>query len=122
MTEKIEIWEGDERRRTAPLTMRELEDHIDERIKKRLEEHAIEEARRMDGRFDELKKLLTSAFPGGDPEEHRRYHDEVISFIRERRELWKAIREKSITGLVWAAMVGLGAALWQFIKVKIGTP
>lgn len=119
---EILVWEGDERRRSGPMTMRELEEHIDARIKQRLDEHSQEEAKRMDARFDELKSLLTSAFPGGDPDEHRRYHDEAIEFMRERRELWKSIREKSLTALVWAAIVGLGSAVWHYLRVKIGAP
>ena len=113
-------WGGDERRRTAPYTMRELEDHIDERIRVRLLEHAAEEARQINLRFDELKVLLESAFPGGDPEEHRRYHNEVMDWMRERRDLWRAIKEKTLTALLWSALVGLGAAVWQTVKAKMG--
>lgn len=120
MNAEIEVWKGDERRRTSPLTMRELEEHIDDRIRKRLEEHSNEEALRMDRRFDEIKTLLASAFPGGDPSEHRRYHDEVITFIHERRELFRSIREKTLTGLVWFILIGLGTAVWQYIRTKLG--
>jgi hypothetical protein len=115
-------WDGDERRKTGPLTLRELDDHIDARIKKHLDEHERVETQRMDARFDELKKLLASAFPGGDPAEHRRYHDEVIEFMQERRKLWRSIQEKSLTGLVWLLIVGVGTAVWQFLKSKLGTP
>lgn len=109
-----------ERRRAVTISMRELEDHIDARIKQRLEDYAREEAQRFDAKFDELKTLLRSAFPGGDPDEHRRYHDEAIAFMRERRELWKSIRERSITGLIWAALVALGSAVWHYLQLKIG--
>lgn len=109
-----------ERRRAVTISMRELEDHIDARIKQRLDNYAREEAQRFDAKFDELKALLRSAFPGGDPEEHRRYHDEAIEFMRERRELWKSIRERSITGLVWAALIALGSAVWHYLQLKLG--
>ncbi|WP_018991310.1 hypothetical protein [Aromatoleum toluclasticum] len=112
-------WDGGERRRTSPYTMRELEEHIDERIRLRLADHAADEGRRMDGKFDELKTLLASAFPGGDPLEHKRYHDEVIEWMQERRALWISIREKTITGLLWALLVGMGGAIWHAIKTKI---
>lgn len=113
------VWDGVEKRRSGPMTLRELEDHIDQRIKYRLAQHAEDEARQINARFDELAKLLTSAFPGGDPEEHRRYHDDVMEYIRDRRELWRAVREKTITALIWAGLVGLGAAVWQYIKTKL---
>lgn len=113
-------WDGGERRRTSPYTMRELEEHIDERIKLRLAEHAAEESRQLNKRFDELTALLVSAFPGGDPEEHRRYHHEVMEWMRERRDLWRAVKEKTVSALLWSALVGLGAAIWQTVKAKMG--
>lgn len=119
-TETRFAWDGVEKRRSGPLTLRDLEDHIDERIRLRLAEHAAEESLHINRRFDELKDLLTSAFPGGDPEEHRRYHNEVMDWMRERRDLWRAIKEKTLTALLWSALVGLGAAVWQTVKAKMG--
>lgn len=115
-------WPSIERRKTGPLTLRELEEHIDERIRRRLVEHAQEESRESARRFDELKALLTSAFPGGDPEEHRRYHDEVMKWMHERREMWRAVREKTLTALLWGALVAMGSAAWHYIKTKLGAP
>lgn len=114
------VWDGVEKRRTGPMTLRELEEHIDQRIKYRLAQHAEDESRQVAARFDEIKRLLASAFPGGDPDEHRRYHDDVMAFIQERRALWRAVREKTLTALIWAALVGGGMAVWQYIKTKIG--
>jgi len=115
-------WDGVERRLTSPYTLAELEQHIDERIRLRLDEHAKTETAQLNARFDKLEALLKSGFPGGDPDEHRRYHDEVIDFMRERRELWKAIREKTITALVWSGLLALGSAIYHFIKTKLGAP
>jgi len=115
-------WCGEERRRTPQMTLAELEMHIDNRIKIRLDEHAHKEEQRMKEQFDELKELLRSGFPGGDPEEHRRYHQEVIEFMQERRQLWRSIREKTLTGLVWAGAVGLGTMIWHYVKAKLGSP
>lgn len=104
------------------MTLAELERHIDERIKQRLEEHANSESLMINHRFDTLEALIKSGFPGGDPSEHKRYHEEVIEFMRERRELWKSIREKTLTALLWSMIVAGGAAIWQYIKTKLGTP
>ena len=116
------VWDGVERRVTTLYTLSELEKYIDERIELRLDEHAKTEANQLNTRFDKLEALLKSGFPGGDPEEHRRYHDEVIDFIRERRELWRAIREKTLTALLWSGLLTLGSAIYHYIKAKLGTP
>lgn len=115
-------WDGGERRRSSPYTMRELEDHIDQRIKLRLAEHAADETRRMSAQFDELKQLLASAFPGGDPLEHKRYHDEVIEWMQERKAMSKAIKEKTVTALLWSVLVALGTAVWHYVRAKVGAP
>ena len=116
------VWDGVERRVTTLYTLSELEKHIDERIRLRLDEHAKTEADQPNTRFDKLEALLKSGFPGGDPEEHRRYHDEVIDFMRERRELWRAIRDKTLTALLWSGLLTLGSAIYHYIKAKLGTP
>ena len=116
------VWDGVERRVTTLYTLSELEKYIDERIELRLNEHAKTEADQFNTRFDKLEALLKSGFPGGDPEEHRRYHDEVIDFMRERRELWRAIREKTLTALLWSGLLTLGSAIYHYIKAKLGTP
>ena len=116
------VWDGVERRVTTLYTLSELEKYIDDRIRLRLDEHAKTETDQLNTRFDKLEALLKSGFPGGDPEEHRRYHDEVIDFMRERRELWRAIREKTLTALLWSGLLTLGSAIYHYIKAKLGTP
>ena len=116
------VWDGVERRGTTLYTLSELEKHIDERIRLRLDEHAKTETDQLNARFDKLEALLKSGFPGGDPDEHRRYHDEVIDFMRERRELWRAIREKTLTALLWSGLLTLGSAIYHYIKAKLGAP
>lgn len=116
------VWDGVERRLMSPITLAELGQHIDERIRLRLDEHAKTETDQLNARFDKLEALLKSGFPGGDPDEHRRYHDEVIDFMRERRGLWRAIREKTLTALLWSGLLTLGSAVYHYIKTKLGTP
>ena len=106
-------WPSEERR--------QLESLIDERIRLRLAENATEERRKMESHFADLKKLLMSAFPAG-PEKHFEYHQEQIEFMRERRELWRSLREKSLAGLVWAGILAVGSALWHYVKTKLGAP
>lgn len=104
------------------MSLVELENHIDRRVKQRLDEYMIVQAKGLDARFDELKDLLKSAFPGGDPIQHKMYHDEAIAFMQERRRLWQSVREKTLTGLVWMGLTALGAAVWSYVKAKMGAP
>lgn len=64
-------------------------------------------------------KVLRTAFPTGDVDGHRRYHELMIEEIEEKRRLRRAVVEKSISGLVWAGMVGIGVALWHYLKQAI---
>ncbi len=81
-----------------------------------------------EGQLQVLKRLehlensvaqLNRAFPNGDTEGHRRYHDLKIQELEEKRRLRIAIREKTIAGLVWAVIVGIGTAMWHYTKTKL---
>lgn len=70
-------------------------------------------------RHDERIADIASAFPNGDTEGHRRYHQTMIEILEERRRLRVAIQEKTISGLVWALMVFIGLAAWHYIKTNL---
>lgn len=62
---------------------------------------------------------LKAAFPGGDAGAHLRYHESLIERNAELRRLRVAIQEKTISGLIWAGIVGLGAVLWNAFKASV---
>lgn len=66
-----------------------------------------------------VQTLTDAAFPGGDIEGHRRYHELIIERNAEMRRLRIAIQEKTISGLIWAALVFVGLSVWHTIKQKI---
>ena len=115
-------WDGIERRISDPRTLRDLHDRIDARIRIHLDEHNKQEAERLERSFNELKSILISAFPDDDPKKHRDYHEDVMQYMKDNREMWKSIREKTLAGLIWAGVAALGAAIWQVIKTKLGHP
>lgn len=120
-----EQWTGPERRVTGPMTLRELEEHIDRRITQRLAEHAAAEKADRDELLAEVKKvqmLLLTAFPGGDPDGHRRAHEEAIAFFRDWGALMKEIRNKTVVGVVWAVIALIGLSVWSYVKAKAGAP
>jgi hypothetical protein len=40
----------------------------------------------------------------------------MIEGIDAKKRLREAIMQKTIAGLVWGAMIGLGLAVWQYLK------
>jgi hypothetical protein len=56
-----------------------------------------------------------SGFPGEDPDGHRRYHEAKIKLTEERAELYKAVRERLVSGVAWGALVGIGMLIWWFV-------
>lgn len=116
-------WDGPERRVSGPLTLRELEDHIDRRVSARLDAHAAEERRDREALMSEIKqvqKMIMSAFPDGDAEGHRRFHEESIETMRDLRDLMRRVRNNTVTGVVWGLIVLTGAAVWSYLKNHLG--
>jgi hypothetical protein len=64
---------------------------------------------------DDLERRFVEAFPGGDHVGHCRYHDLMIEQLEERRKLRRAVQEKTISGLLWAAIVGIALAVWHYV-------
>lgn len=56
---------------------------------------------------------LQKAFPGDDAMSHRRYHELLIEEIDAKKKLRQAIMEKTISGLIWSAIVGLSILMWR---------
>lgn len=114
-----EEWTDPDRRRTGPVTLAELEQHIDQRIQTRLAELSARDKITMDARFDEIKLLLISAFPGGDPAAHRLAHEEMIAWVRARRRFLENLAEKLATGGIFALVGFVLVALWQYFKIEL---
>lgn len=77
---------------------------------------AINNDERLDSlerRMDEVEKWQKDAVPNGDAVGHCRYHQLMIDGIEAKKRLRQAVIEKTIAGLVWGALVGLGAAFWH---------
>lgn len=66
-------------------------------------------------RIDDLHK----AFPGGDWDGHRRYHEELIRKLEARSQFYQDLRAELAKKGMWALIVLLGLALWQYFKSKV---
>lgn len=68
---------------------------------------------------ESLAGLVKTAFAGGDAEGHRRYHEAIIARTAAIDRLTWAIKEKTIFGLLWMAILLVGASVWFFLLSKI---
>lgn len=70
----------------------------------------------------DIERRFAEAFPGGDHIGHCRYHTLMIEEIEAKKKLRQAVMEKTIAGLVWGALVGLGIVVWQYLKSMMKLP
>lgn len=75
--------------------------------------------RRILERLDEIERNMKNAFVGGDYDGHRRAHEQFIADLQAKRDLRKAVTEQVVKGSVWAALIFLGTAAWQYLRTKI---
>jgi hypothetical protein len=68
-------------------------------------------------RVDDLAK----GFPGGDWEGHRHFHEELIKKMEARTALYQELRVQLVTKGLWALLVLVGVAVWQYVKGKVTT-
>lgn len=68
---------------------------------------------------DHLLEQFKNAFPNGDPISHKNYHETVMEELATRKKWRDAVIEKSLAGLIWAGIVGIGSACWAYIKDHI---
>lgn len=64
---------------------------------------------------DDMDRDFKAAFPNGDFGGHRAYHEMMIEEGRDRKALIKAVKEKTIAGLVWSLLFVVGIACWQYV-------
>lgn len=70
--------------------------------------------------MDERLTDISNAFPAGDIDGHKRYHEAIIRSYEERRRLRIAIQEKTISGLFWVVVLGTGTCIVNEIKRRLG--
>lgn len=57
----------------------------------------------------ELEKSL------GDIEDHKRYHEDINKSKATRQKILDSVKEKTLTALIWAALLLIGNALWDHV-------
>lgn len=71
----------------------------------------VTEVRKVESAVNGLTLQLTSAFPVGDYDGHRRAHEAMIAQAEERAELFKRLRIKAGEMTVWAFFGVIGTLL-----------
>jgi hypothetical protein len=94
-----------------------IKDDLDQRHDENVTRHLVTD-RKVDEairRIDDLHK----AFPGGDWEGHRRYHEAMIERIEARSKLYQDLRTELAKKGLWAVVIGIGTAIWFYFKSKV---
>jgi C4-dicarboxylate-specific signal transduction histidine kinase len=98
----------------TPEETQHMQQLIDERIAHHLNESERRQKSRMDEGFDQVCDLLRSAFPDGDPVEHRKAHEQMIEFHKQRAEFYRDLK-RQLAGKGLLAVLGLILiAVWHY--------
>ena len=107
-----EVYSGPERRRLEIIQMDAIEAVVERLMAKLIAQHEVNERAMWD-------EWMTRAFPEGDPESHRTYHQAKITAAKAEQEFYQTLKvklaEAGALGLLklvlWLLMMGLGAVI-----------
>ena len=107
-----EVYSGPERRRLETIQMEAIEAVVERLMAKLIAQHEVNERAMWD-------EWMTRAFPEGDPESHRTYHQAKITAAKAEQEFYQTLKvklaEAGALGLLklvlWLLMMGLGAVI-----------
>jgi hypothetical protein len=94
-----------------------LKEDLDQRHGENITAQAVTEKKIVEAirGIDELRK----AFPDGDADGHRRYHESIIRKNEAREKFYEDLRAELAKKGLWALVAVLALALWQFFKSKL---
>jgi hypothetical protein len=92
---------------------------IEEELERRLGKFEDKMLVHMDMKFAQMHKLLSDAFPNGDPHRHRMAHEREDSAAEGWNRIKGEIVAKFLTGGLWVAAAWLAFAVWQAFKSEV---
>lgn len=111
-------YSGPERRQAA-LTEDRVQLMIQTAVTGAMAAHEHKVIAHMDAQFAALRQTFASAFPEGDPHGHRIAHEKAI----RNAGWWERIKgeaaSKLLTATLWAALLFIGAAIWEHFKQEV---
>ena len=108
-------YEGPERR-TEVLTEDRVKLMISEAVQQALASHEHHLTAHMDRQFAALRVTFSEAFPGGDPHGHRIAHEKFIANASWWDKVKADAASKVATAGIWAFLLFLAAAAWEYVK------
>ena len=114
-----EQYPGPERRRgifVTDISEAQIALMIEEEVGRRMDKTEQKLMLHMDTKFAQLHKLITDAFPGGDPHEHRMYHEKSIRDADAWSRIKGEVLSKFLTSGLWVAAGYLLFLIWSAIK------
>lgn len=108
------VYTGPERRAEPPFS---AEEH--QRICSQNQQELARALEEVNRAIHELSRLVKAGFPNDDPHGHRRVHEGYIEEAEARKKLKAAVLEKTLSGVLWTGMAGLGMALWETVKAAV---
>jgi len=119
-------YEGPERREprtfcpAAPsVSEAQISVMIEEELERRLGKFEDKMLLHMDVKFAQLHKLITDAYPNGDPHGHRAYHELQIKQADGWDKIKGDILSKFLTSGLWLGAAYLAFAVWQAFKSDV---
>jgi hypothetical protein len=94
---------------------------IERAVGSALEEHESKMVGHMEQQYSQIKALISSAFPGGDPHGHRMAHEAQIRQADGFQKLKAEVVLKFITGGLWVAAAWAAVSLWNAFISNIKT-
>ena len=115
MTEP-EVYSGPERRRLETIQMEAIEAVVERLMAKLIAQHEVNERAMWD-------EWMTRAFPEGDPESHRTYHQSKIDAATAEKEFYQTLKIKLAEAGALDSLAGhRNAARWEVAGIEQRRP
>jgi hypothetical protein len=121
-TQFRENYGGPERRSRSDcptVTEAQIALMIEEEVERRISKLEDKLMMHMDLKFGQLHKLISDAFPNGDPHGHRAHHEKVIKDADAWSKIKGEVLSKFLTSGLWVAAAWLAFAVWQSFKESV---
>jgi hypothetical protein len=84
---------------------------LDDRVERKLQGIHV--------KLDELKVLILSGFPEGDPLSHRKAHELMMALAGDNKKLTQTVKTKIVESVVYGILIAAVTAGWYWIKGNI---